>query len=314
MSKHGKVLWVVIIVVAIIAGVVAYYFFFKGRFGGVVSVTGVELYVRPSDVSEAQTPIEVFINVENSFPVSVKVEGGSLAVILSGLRLADVSIPAQEVKQGRTTLVVNAILDNTLLDDFWYRHLSQGEKSNMSIEGSIRVGTPIGSLKLPVRFSSIIETKIFPIVQELNREYDVAILGKVVVRKAVIELVNVTPYETKLKASITIENDLKALPLYMSGVVFNIKTGGGNTLGFGEQETPKIIAPSEIDTIVFSVTIDNTKIPKLWVEHIRNMEKTIVNIEIWLKVKIAGKELELFKECPLTASTEIKTNIFKYKG
>jgi len=313
MSKHRKVLLVVIIIV-IIAGVVAYYFFFRGRFGGVVSVTGVELYIRSGDVSEAQTPIEVCINVENSFPVSVRVEGGSLAVILSGLRLADVSIPAQEVKQGRTTLIVNAILDNTLLDDFWYRHLSQGEKSNMFIEGSIRVGTPIGSLELPVRFSNIIETKIFPIVQELNREYDVAILGKVVVRKAVIELVNVTPYETKLKALITIENDLKALPLHMSGVVFSIKTGGGNTLGFGEQETPKIIAPSEIDTIVFSVTIDNTKIPKLWVEHIRNMEKTIVNIEIWLKVKIAGKELELFKEHPLTVSTEIKTNIFKYKG
>jgi len=303
---------VVIIIVAIIAGVVAYYFLFKGV-RGVVNVSGIELWVNPSEVTEAATPVEVHIHVNNSFPVGVKIDSGSLKIILSDLTLATVNIPAQEVRPGATTLLVNAILDNTLLDDFWYRHLSSEEKSDMSIEGSIKVSTPMGVLDIPVKYSSIIETRSFPIRQELNREYDAGILGKVIIRKLILELVEITPSETKLKASITIENSLKMIPLYINWIVFNVKTGGGVTLGIGEQEIPKLIAPGEVDTVVFYIVIDNSKIPKLWIEHLRNKEKTTINIEVWLRVKIAEISIEIFREHPLTASTEFETNIFKYK-
>jgi LEA14-like dessication related protein len=88
---------------------------------------------------------------------------------------------------------------------------------------------------------------------------------------------------------------------------------GGTNLCFGEQEKPKSIAPNEADTIVFDITVDNTKIPKLWVEHLRSEERTTINVKVWLKVDVAGRSIELFKEYPLTVSTELKTNIFKYK-
>jgi LEA14-like dessication related protein len=312
MGRLGKVL-IAIIVAALIVGGVAYYFLSRESLKGAVSVTGVELYVRPGDVSEANTPIEARISVDNSFPANVRIERGSLAISLSGLRLANVDIPAQEIRQGHISLAANVVIDNALIDDFWYRHLSQGEKSDVSIDGNITVNTPVGSVGLPIRFSTAVETKMFPVEQQLNREYDVGVLGKVVVRKAVVKLVNVTPYETRLRADITIENSLKAIPLYVNGIAFGVKTGGGTVLCVGEQESPKAIAPGETDTIAFSITIDNSKIPKLWVEHIRNREETKINVEIWLKVKVADKTVELFKENPLTISTELKTNIFKYK-
>jgi len=271
------------------------------------------LWVDPERVTESSTPIEAHVSVDNSFPVSVKIDSGVLKVVLGGLVLVNVDIPSQEVKQGSSVLVVNAVLDNTLLDDFWYRHLSSGEKSDLSIEGDLRVSTPAGTLDIPVKYLSTIETRIFPVKQELNREYDAGPLGKVVVREVTIELAEVTPSETRLKTSLTIENKLKAISLYVNWIVFDVRTGGGLVLGSGELEAPKSIAPGKTDIVVFNMVLDNTKIPKLWVEHLRNKENTTIKICIWLRVTILGSSVEIFKENPLTLTTEFKTSIFKYK-
>ena len=236
-----------------------------------------------------------------------------MRVILSDLPLVNVEIPTQEVRSGSSVLVVKAVIDNTLLDDFWYRHLSGGERSNLSIEGSLRLSTPIGPLDIPVKYTSTVETRIFPVKQVLNREYDAGLLGKVVVKDVTVELTEVTPSETRLKASLSVENKLKAIPLYVNWIVFDVRTGKGLVLGSGELEAPKLIAPGETDTVVFNMVLDNTKIPKLWVEHLRNRENTTIEIRIWLRVSILGNNIEIFKENPLTLTTEFKTSIFKYK-
>ena len=271
------------------------------------------MWVDTERVTESSTPIEAHVSVDNSFPLSVKIDSGALKVVLSGLVLVDASIPSQEVKQGSSVLVVNAVLDNTLLDDFWYRHLSSGERSDLAIEGSLRVSTPICPLSIPVKYTSTVETRIFPVKRELNREYDAGSIGKIIAKEVTIEIAEVTPSETRLNASLTIENELKAIPLYVNWAVFDARTGGGLVLGSGELEAPKLIAPGETDTVIFNMTLDNTKIPKLWVEHLRNREDTTIKISIWLRVTILGKNVEIFKENSLTLTTDFKTSIFKYK-
>jgi LEA14-like dessication related protein len=159
-NKKVLAIATVVVVIAVVAGVA--YLLFTGGPKGVVKVTSVDLYIKPSEVTEALTPIEVRLGVENSFPATVRIEGGSLKVLIDDLKMAEVSIPAQEVKQGSSVLVFNAVLDNALLDDFWYSHLNRGEKSNVSIAGSIKVGTPVGAVELPVGFSSPVVTRIFP--------------------------------------------------------------------------------------------------------------------------------------------------------
>lgn len=101
-------------------------------------------------------------------------------------------------------------------------------------------------------------------------------MGKVIVRSIEGEFESVTPYETNPKASLTIENELRRVPLYIKGLVFRIRTHEMTVLGIGEQVNAKAIAPSETDTIIFDVTMDNANIPKLWYEHVKNKEKTII--------------------------------------
>jgi len=90
-----------------------------------------------------------FLGIGSSLPATVKVKGGNLKVAVSDLKMVEVDIPAQEVGQGSTTLILNTFLDNALIDDFRYRHLSRGEKPHVSIEGGVRVGTPLNNAQAP---------------------------------------------------------------------------------------------------------------------------------------------------------------------
>jgi hypothetical protein len=73
-SKKRVLAIVVTVIVAIIVGVAAYFLSMVGP-GDIVKLIGVDLYIRPSNVGEVQTPIEIHLSVDNSFPATVKVEG-----------------------------------------------------------------------------------------------------------------------------------------------------------------------------------------------------------------------------------------------
>ena len=313
MRKIGIVLAVVLIIV-IVAGGLIYFLSFKNRGSGVVNITSISLYVDPGQVTELETPIEVHVGVYNTFPVNVNIKEGKLSLTIAGLDLASIDIPGQEIRKGDNDIVLNTVIDNTLLDEFWYRHLSNGERSNMTLNGYIVFDTPVGGVKIPVRYSKVIQTHMFPVEKELNREYDLGVAGKIVVEKIEVTLANITPSETKLRASITIRNELKHIPLYVRGLVFRIKLPDDTILGSGEQQGTKSIAAGETDTIVFNIVLDNSKIPILWYKHIKNREDTKIIVETWLKVNVAGKNIELFRDNPLKTTIEFKTNIFKYKS
>ncbi|MCX8170581.1 MAG: hypothetical protein N3E47_01220 [Candidatus Bathyarchaeota archaeon] len=308
MKKIGILLAVIMIVSAV--GGLAYFYLYRG---GAIALRSIDLYIYPEMISEVETPINVAVSLDNNYPVNVRIKGGELKILADTLELGRASVPSQVIVRGLNTLMIDAVLNNTLIDEFWYQHLSRAEASVISLHGSLLFETPIGDVKVPVRYATNIETNIFPIEQKLNREYDLGILGKVIIREAKIELKSVTLHETHLKASIDVENHLRIVPLYIKGLVFNIRTGETTILGMGEQVGENAIAPGERDEILFDVTIDNSNIPKLWYEHIKNEERTVIYVELWLKTEIAGRTIELFRETPLTVSTKLETNIFKYR-
>jgi len=40
--------------------------------------------------------------------------------------------------------------------------------------------------------------------------------------------------------------------------------------------------------LVINVTLDGARVPKLWAERLRGMERAM-SVEVWLKVEVAGK-------------------------
>lgn len=140
------------------------------------------------------------------------------------------------------------------------------------------VSTPVGDIGTPLKCSTIVKTRMFPIEKDLNNEVDLSVLGKIIAKSIRVELVNVTRSEMRLKIELTVENRLKAILLYIKGVVFSIETAAIQ-LGYWEQKA----VTGETDTLVFTATIDNSKTPKLWYNHIGNREKIDITIKVWFK-------------------------------
>ena len=316
MSKLSLAL-VIVGIIVIAAGGLAYYSMFKGKAEvakDTVNVVEVKLYVDTKKVTEVKTPIEIHVGINNEFPVNIKVKSGDLSLITNDLSLVKIIIPSQEIKRGYSVIVVNAVIDNMLMDEFWYRHLRQGEITNVKLQGTLILDTPIGGIEVPISYSKLLKTNMFPKKQTLNKEYDLGVVGKIIVKSIKMDLAGVTPSETEIKAYLTIENKLRNIPLYINGLVFRLKLPGEVILGSGEQEYRKLIAPGETDTIAFNIILDNSKIPTLWYRHVKNKETTNIIVEVWLKVKVAERTIELFKKHPLTITIQFRTNMFNYRS
>ncbi|ADM27534.1 hypothetical protein Igag_0704 [Ignisphaera aggregans DSM 17230] len=314
MGRRTVVIGIVAVVVLIAIGVSVYMFFFRGGVGvkGFVNITSIELYVDCDRVSEDITPIEIYIDISNGFPIDVDVSGGRMDLYVNGLRTGDISIPSTKIGRGVNRLVIDFVLSNDLIDDVWYRHLKNNESSVAVLRGGIGFKTPIGDIEIPIDFGRNVSTHIFPIEEELDREVDLGVLGKIIIKSIRIELENISLTETGLRAHLAIENRLKAIPLYINWIAFRVKIND-IAIAEGRQETATSIAPGEIDSIPFTISLENTKIPLAWYKHIKNRERSDISIEIWLEINIAGKTIEILKENPLTIKTSLETNIFKYK-
>lgn len=108
-------------------------------------------------------PTEVVININNNYPISIKIKGGELKFIVDSLELVKVSVPSQVVSQGLNILTINAMLSNMLIDEFWHQHLSKAESSDISLEGSVIFETPVSDVVMPVKYTTTVKTNLFPI-------------------------------------------------------------------------------------------------------------------------------------------------------
>ena len=273
--------------------------------GGAIRVKEYKFHVDPREVTRDKTPVHVVLKLENTLP-DIQV-GGKMSIEVDGLPIASINIPKQLIRHGESSLELLVTIENTLLDELWYRHLSQGEKSQLRVKGYLEA-TRAG-IKIPIDYSDEIETSIFPYKKDLDETIDLGVLGKIVVQELRAKLGKITPEKTWIDASLRVKNELKT-PLVVKGITFAIRLADGTTIAEGSQASPVTIARGEEDDIPFHVVIDNTKLPTIWYQHLKNNEKTVLVVNIWLEAEVAGKKVELLKKHPIEAEIVIETDLF----
>ena len=131
MKELAKILIIVVMIIVAVGGSTYFYFRKGNMFSGTIALGSIDPYVCPEKVSEIETPLEVAISINNTYPISIRIKGGDLKFLADSLELASALIPNQTITQGPNILVANAILNNMLIDEFWYQHLSRAETSNI---------------------------------------------------------------------------------------------------------------------------------------------------------------------------------------
>jgi LEA14-like dessication related protein len=135
-----------------------------------------------------------------------------------------------------------------------------------------------------------------------------------------------TEESTVIKTEVRVKND-NDIPIYTRRISFAMEMNN-ITMVAGESQDRILLRPRDVTKVSVESTMDNTRIPEWWASHIKNGEKTYVeiNVEITLEevmgvpvsippcygrskitIPVAGREIPM--ACIPTVYNVIETNI-----
>ncbi len=282
--------------------------------GNIVKVNEVDVYAVSGKSSPALTFVEAVVRYSVSVPNTLKVEvgGGELRIKANNVDLLTITIPKQEVRGGTSNFTVTGYLNNNKISEWWVTHLRNGEKTNVSVEGYVLIGEVGKYVNVPVKYSTIIKTHIFPIKENLNRKVSLGPLGDVVISKALVTLEDVSSTSTKLRTSLTIQNDLR-IPLVVGDIAYSVTLPNGEEVAEGYVSGLTTIPSGSERNVVIPVTINNDAIPKLWYYIVEGKGQVNLSINVWFKVTYGSKTIEILKNHPISVEVTVNAPIMKFK-
>jgi len=236
------------------------------------------------------TTTEILVNVEvynpNPFPIPLK--DVVLRLYMNGIEMGEGHAIKASIPAHSTSPVVIAIyLDNDKIPEWWVSHIKNGEKTVIRIDGYLVF--KIFDFKYPISFTKTVQTDILSFAT--NKPVTVSVDGlSVVVESLRSHWGKVTNRTTEIVSVAEVHNP-NPIPIPVLGFDYTIKMNG-IVVGSGSETMNVIIPPKGNAKLEFVTKIDNEKLKDWWVSHIKNGERTKVEVVISPKVKIAGRVLE----------------------
>jgi len=255
-------------------------------------------------VTEDTTEILVNINVYNPNPFPIPLKDVAMDVYMNGIKMGEGhAIKAEIEAKSESTVVVAIDLDNNKIPEWWASHIRNGEKTAIDIKGYLVFDLKVFDFKYPIEIPKSLETNILSTLSTNKPRMISTDSINITVKTISTRWGNVSEY-TEIVTIAEIYND-NPYPISMSNFSYIIKMNGVE-VGRGSDNLNAVIPPKSDAKITLISKIENSKLKEWWISHIRNGERTDVEILIKPVVEIAGKK----KEFTLTEqSFELKTSI-----
>ncbi len=312
MGVVKKIIAILLLLVVALVGFLGYIYAKTG--GEPVTVNDLELVVDTGQVTRDKIPIEVHVYYENNAGISATIKEGNMTVYVNGIPLARVTLPEEEVAAGNGTLIINTVIDNSLLGEAAAKHLANGEKSTIKVEGSVRIGLPVIRLPvtIPVNLETSLETSLLPYTDTTQRTLvDAGPLGSVRVTNITIDFQKLEGDTLIFPIYVTVENNLKS-PLVIPEIGYQASMNG-TVLAQGETQTRLELKPGETGTLQATLNLTQDSIEEFLYMHILNKESSTINLDVWLKIEVPELNVDIGKVYHITENIQVKTNIFEYK-
>lgn len=311
---------IAIVVIALILAGAAYWLVMKGGLSGgsvagnVVRVEGVDLYAVSGKSTPDTTFIEAVIRYSITAPnmVSLDVGGGELNVTTNGEKLLTITIPPQKVGGGTHEFKVTGYLSNSEISRWWVTHLRRGEETNVSVDGYVSIGLAGRYVHVPVHYSTKVKTHIFPARETLNKKVSLGPLGSVTIKEVTVTLESVSEESTKLKAVISVENDLK-VPIVLGNVAYSVTLPDGTKVAEGYVKGLITIPAGSERELTVPVSIANNAIPKLWYFIVQGKGKANLTINAWFRLSYGSRTVDILKNHPIRIEVTVNAPIMKFK-
>lgn len=257
------------------------------------------------NVNESTTEILVNVDVVNPNPFPIPLKDIVMNIYMNGIKMGEGhAIKAEIPANSESTLVIAILLDNNKIPEWWVSHIRNGEKTDMDIKGYLVFDLKVFDFKFPIEFSNPIKTDILSSVS-LSKPETISVdgLASIEIRSVKSHWGNVNNKWTEIITIADIYNP-NSFPIPVISFDYTIKMNG-ILVGDGSEDLNAVIPPKSDSKLTLITKIKNDKLKDWWVTHIKNGEKTTVEIDIMPKVKVAGKKISF----TLTKQTfEIRTS------
>jgi LEA14-like dessication related protein len=254
------------------------------------------------DIDNSEIKTNIVVDNPNAFTIPIKsVEYGIFmndVSMGSGHSIGEASLPAKS----EHTITIVTELENNKIPQWWVTHIKRGENSDVKINGNIVFDLKFTEYEYPIeqRISgvkmNILDDKESYQVDETSSEPQL--------RSIENSWGKVTDDYTEIRTKMVVYNPQLIL-IYIERIKYEIYMNEIK-MGTGLSEETILLEPRTDTEVSFDTRLDNHKLDDWWVTHLRNGERTELEIKSELVYKVAGKEFTI--ELPAQKET-METNI-----
>ncbi len=237
-------------------------------------------------VSPKTTEIRTDIDVNN--PSSVGMPGvvdlgyqvGMNDVTVANGKKHNIGLPS-----GESTISMTTLMDNQKIPAWWASHINNGEKTTVTIVPTVSL--PLFSKKLPPQKRTF-HTNLLSAFNSNETQTMTAGDKKILrVTKTSASWGHATTKQTPLYVNATVENPTNGQVVF-SQLGYSI-TMNNVTVANGTTDGVVHIKPGKKTTFGIDSTFDNSKLPQWWETHVKNGEKTTMDVQFYAVMHDNGK-------------------------
>jgi LEA14-like dessication related protein len=208
---------------------------------------------------------------------------------INGIQVARGSTVLDTVEPGSDTLSLTSLKDNGEVPEWWARHLNDGERSQVvtTPAATADVGATKFDADLGTRESAFTTDLLAGMNGDRNEEVQVQGRTALVVTGVSSEWGRATADTAPIQTRTAVRNEL-ATPVTVESIQYTVTTNGV-TLADRRTRVGQVIDPQSSDTVKARLVLDNSRMDRWWVRHVRNGEQSTFDVDVTATVSVPGQ-------------------------
>lgn len=285
-----------------------------------VGVVGAVVFDRPSivgvdndwgEVTENRTEIETRIAVDNPglLELADGVTNVEYTVSLNDVRIADDRVERVNVSGDRDVISATTWANNDRVPEWWASHINHNETTTVRVDPTVT--TAIAGLTFPAdaqtRTRTVRTNMLEPLRTDRTRGINAFGRTVLIVNETDAHWGHATVERTPLNASATITNPT-SVPIPVADIGYTIRMNGVR-VGHSTADQRTVIPPHSTRTVRTRAIIDNSKLDRWWVTHVRNDTTTRLSVDFYATIDYRGTQRRIPLD-PLTYRRTFETDFF----
>jgi len=288
MGTIRKALVAIVALVVLIAVVIG-----AGLAAGVLGAPGVEgIDNRFGSVNETATMIETNVTVNNPNPIGVSLGGLSIdyGVSMNDVPMASGHKEGISVGTGESSVALRTRLDNQRIPDWWVTHVRNGERTTMTVNGTVSSSLLGQSAEIPSNDREITTNIDGALDSDQTRPINA---NRALVSDPMLYLNetsgswgDVNDSVTEIEMAFVVYNP-KSYAVPVSELGYNM-TMNGVAVGSGQSKETTVIEPGTTETITTTTVMRNERLDEWWVSHVENDQVTDLEIAFSARIDLSN--------------------------